>query len=464
MRSMLRYLADTEGAGRIEGQELVVFYGSMTEDGIVYKDEFDEFDADHRRPAGGARDHQSHRELEGLRRVHHRRASSGPSWPIPSAWTYYIVGPPPMIARHAEAHGPAGDPEGRRPWSRASPAIPRRSPGDAAVLRTRTQRRESTTLPRLLSSRTRHRHLCRRRRLAAAKDGQQGTLGGDALGRRGSGPLRPLPDPGGQQAGGDTRAARRGGGRATARQVRGRLPGLRSRSRLRTHRAGTGTRCAAAGLDGGLPRGIGHCDTGRRLGRLLDAVDVSRVARALAEVKPELSVSREEYVEAIARVREFIAAGDTYQVNYTVRGASISALPAAVRGPPGVRVGVRAAGGDIDPLDYFLALVVRQPVPYAAYLDLGEAQIISLSPEMFLRRDGRPPREPAHEGHPAPGSHARRGRRSGLRAGRDREGAGREPHDRRHGAKRPGPGVPGRQRPACPRSTPWSPTGPSGRW
>jgi para-aminobenzoate synthetase/4-amino-4-deoxychorismate lyase len=42
----------------------------------------------------------------------------------------------------------------------------------------------------------------------------------------------------------------------------------------------------------------------------------------------------------------------------------------------------------LDPLDYFLALVVRQAVPYAAYLDLGDAQVLSLSPEMFLRRDG----------------------------------------------------------------------------
>ena len=34
----------TNGAGRVAGQELTVFYGSMTEDGIVYKAEFDEFE------------------------------------------------------------------------------------------------------------------------------------------------------------------------------------------------------------------------------------------------------------------------------------------------------------------------------------------------------------------------------------------------------------------------------------
>ncbi|MFH0917374.1 MAG: FAD-dependent oxidoreductase [bacterium] len=96
VRSMLRYLADTGGAGRIEGQELVVFYGSMTEDGIVYKSEFDEFE----------------RTIAGLRVVH-VITNPSESWKgyggfitadivraelaDPGAWTYYIVGPPPMI-------------------------------------------------------------------------------------------------------------------------------------------------------------------------------------------------------------------------------------------------------------------------------------------------------------------------------------------------------------------------------
>ena len=103
---------------------------------------------------------------------------------------------------------------------------------------------------------------------------------------------------------------------------------------------------------------------------LLDALDVGAAQRSLEGVTPRLSVDRDEYARAIDRVHEYIAAGDTYQVNYTVRGR------------------YELAGGAVDPLDYFLALVVRQSVPYAAYLDLGDAQVISLSPEMFLRRTG----------------------------------------------------------------------------
>jgi para-aminobenzoate synthetase / 4-amino-4-deoxychorismate lyase len=103
-------------------------------------------------------------------------------------------------------------------------------------------------------------------------------------------------------------------------------------------------------------------------GDLLDAVDGSKVARAVLESETRLSVSHEHYIDAITHIKGLIAAGDTYQVNYTVRA----------------RFDL-----DMDPLDYFLALVVRQPVPYAAYLDIGEAQILSLSPELFLRRQGR---------------------------------------------------------------------------
>jgi len=142
----------------------------------------------------------------------------------------------------------------------------------------------------------------------------------------------------------------------------------------------------------------------------LDGTDTSEVAQTLAEVEPRLSVSRDEYIEAIARVREFIAAGDTYQVNYTVRGryelVRGGPNPADAPGVDGASRPTEAAGL-IDPLDYFLALVIRQPVPYAAYLDLGDAQVISLSPELFLRRDGdRLESRPMKGTRPRGGTHA----------------------------------------------------------
>lgn len=113
IRSMLRYLADTGGAGRAEGQELVLFYGCMTEDGVIYGDELD--DLVHRVP--------------GLRVV---LVITNPSenWqgysgfinagiitaelPSPSEWTYYVVGPPPMIGAMQKVLDELGVPEAQR--------------------------------------------------------------------------------------------------------------------------------------------------------------------------------------------------------------------------------------------------------------------------------------------------------------------------------------------------------------
>ncbi len=96
VRSILRHLADTNGVGRAEGQELVLFYGSMTEDGILYREELD----------------QLAQSVSGLRVVH-VITNPGEDWSgyrgfitadiirvelgSTSDWTYYIVGPPPMI-------------------------------------------------------------------------------------------------------------------------------------------------------------------------------------------------------------------------------------------------------------------------------------------------------------------------------------------------------------------------------
>jgi para-aminobenzoate synthetase component 1 len=83
------------------------------------------------------------------------------------------------------------------------------------------------------------------------------------------------------------------------------------------------------------------------------------------------SMTREEFLRAVARAREYIAAGDIFQVNLSRR------LTAPLAG----------AGG---PADLYLRLRRANPAPYAAYLDLGGGRaILSSSPELFLDlRDG----------------------------------------------------------------------------
>lgn len=82
----------------------------------------------------------------------------------------------------------------------------------------------------------------------------------------------------------------------------------------------------------------------------------------------EANVDEAQFTDAIRRIRDYIAAGDTYQVNYTYR----------------LRFD---AYGSIFAL--YQRLRARQPVPYGALIapDDGSA-VLSLSPELFVRHAG----------------------------------------------------------------------------
>jgi len=76
------------------------------------------------------------------------------------------------------------------------------------------------------------------------------------------------------------------------------------------------------------------------------------------------SVSRRDYHQAIARIKEHLGNGDTYQVNYTLR----------LRSP-----------FDGDPRRLFTTLANNQQSAYAAYVDTGRFVLCSASPELFFR-------------------------------------------------------------------------------
>ncbi|MFZ6819046.1 aminodeoxychorismate synthase component I [Undibacterium sp. Ji22W] len=82
------------------------------------------------------------------------------------------------------------------------------------------------------------------------------------------------------------------------------------------------------------------------------------------------NVDQAEFTQAINKIRAYIAAGDTYQVNYTYR------LHFSTYGTA---------------LALYQALRKRQPVPFAAFINLPDGRaILSLSPELFIRhRDGQ---------------------------------------------------------------------------
>ena len=79
------------------------------------------------------------------------------------------------------------------------------------------------------------------------------------------------------------------------------------------------------------------------------------------------TVTRAQYNKAIRAIKSYIARGHTYQVNYTYRQHA------------------RFQG---EAFGLFTALAQAQPAAYAAYLDMGEYAICSVSPELFFTLQG----------------------------------------------------------------------------
>ena len=79
------------------------------------------------------------------------------------------------------------------------------------------------------------------------------------------------------------------------------------------------------------------------------------------------SLAPERHRASVRRILDYLAAGDAYQVNLTQPFAAPLEAPAA---------------------RLFAELAARHPVPHATYLDVGDAQLVSNSPELFLRRRG----------------------------------------------------------------------------
>lgn len=79
------------------------------------------------------------------------------------------------------------------------------------------------------------------------------------------------------------------------------------------------------------------------------------------------SLSRAEFVSAVERAQRYIRAGDIYQVNLAQRLSVAAPCPA---------------------WNFFRRLNAVSPAPFSGYLDCGDLQLASSSPELFLRLSG----------------------------------------------------------------------------
>ncbi len=82
---------------------------------------------------------------------------------------------------------------------------------------------------------------------------------------------------------------------------------------------------------------------------------------------PVLAISDSDYLLAVESIRDAIARGETYQVNYTARQHfSVSG----------------------DPFRLYRRMCRNQQAPFCAWLDIGTHRILSASPELFFALDG----------------------------------------------------------------------------
>ncbi len=105
-------------------------------------------------------------------------------------------------------------------------------------------------------------------------------------------------------------------------------------------------------FDGDLPPG-------------LSADHLQQSAAGFAE-NITLAISDEDYCAKIQQIKEYIRAGDTYQVNFTTKVS----VPTET-------------GSDTA----FASLLRQQPVAYSAFLNVAGHHILSLSPELFFKID-----------------------------------------------------------------------------
>ncbi|MEJ2604000.1 MAG: anthranilate synthase component I family protein [Gammaproteobacteria bacterium] len=102
------------------------------------------------------------------------------------------------------------------------------------------------------------------------------------------------------------------------------------------------------------------------IGRLRGAVPEAPEGGRVADATP--SVSRDRYMAAVEEAKEYIAAGDIYQIVLSVGFSGATS---------------------VSPFEAYRALRLLNPSPYLFFVDLGDLQVVGSSPEALVRLNGR---------------------------------------------------------------------------
>lgn len=92
------------------------------------------------------------------------------------------------------------------------------------------------------------------------------------------------------------------------------------------------------------------------------------VTNAHAQISMQARISKAEYLRTIQQLREHIAAGDVYEINYCQE--------------------FYAEGVELNPIDIFNKLNQLSLAPFSCYLKFDDKHLLCASPERFLRKVG----------------------------------------------------------------------------
>ncbi len=104
----------------------------------------------------------------------------------------------------------------------------------------------------------------------------------------------------------------------------------------------------------------------RIISALRGPVPANRSGGTIGAAQP--SISRSDFLAAVERARQHIAAGDVYQIVLSVRFSGRT---------------------DLDPFEAYRALRLLNPSPYMFFFELGDLRIAGSSPEALVRLSGR---------------------------------------------------------------------------
>ena len=80
------------------------------------------------------------------------------------------------------------------------------------------------------------------------------------------------------------------------------------------------------------------------------------------------NLTHSKYINSIKKIKDYIASGDVYQINFAQR---------------------IQCKGHFSPENIYLKLRKVNPAPYSGFIDTGNFRLLSNSPELFFKKEGR---------------------------------------------------------------------------